>query len=335
MRNWGIPGLSLAIINENQVVYHTVKGFADVENNILVDNKTIFEGASLSKPIFAYFVMKFVEEGVLDLDKPLNEYLPYPDIAHDDRYLKITARMVLSHTTGFPNWRSDYPENDLFLDFESGTSYQYSGEGYQYLAKVLAHIFSTNDRGLETAFQDLIGKPLGLQYTKFIQDDYNLKHKAKPYRNSQRVDEKEFNVEFGAAYSIHSEAIDFSKWLITLINEEGLREDSCNELFKDQALLVDDQMDENDIHPSSWTLGFAKYEFTEGIFYAHGGNNFGYTSAFAINRENKSGVVIFTNADQANDFIQDIFFLLKIIDKLNLMNLPRTIEQNHNEPIRK
>jgi CubicO group peptidase (beta-lactamase class C family) len=69
-----------------------------------VNDQTLFEAASVSKPIFAYFVMRMVEKGLLNLDTPLYKYLPYPDIEHDDRYKLITARMVLNHTTGFPNW---------------------------------------------------------------------------------------------------------------------------------------------------------------------------------------------------------------------------------------
>ncbi|WP_289644215.1 serine hydrolase domain-containing protein [Maribacter aestuarii] len=105
MKVLDVPGVSVAIINDGRVVYHTVKGYADSETKKKVNEKTIFEGASLSKPLFAYFVMGFVEEGKLDLDRPLYEYLPYDDIANDERYKKITARMVLSHTTGLPNWR--------------------------------------------------------------------------------------------------------------------------------------------------------------------------------------------------------------------------------------
>ncbi len=184
-----VPGISLAIINKGEVVYHTVKGYADIENKIEVTNKTIFEGASLSKPLFAYFVMGFVEEGGLDLDKPLYEYLPYDDIANDNRYKKITARMVLSHTTGFPNWRSDYEGNKLFLKFEPGTAFNYSGEGYQYLAKVLAHILDTDDSGLETIYQERIALPLDLKYTKYIQDQQNLENKAKGYKEKEKVEE--------------------------------------------------------------------------------------------------------------------------------------------------
>ena len=136
IRELNIPGISLAVINDGKVIYHKTVGFANLQGNLAVNSNTIFEGASISKPVFAYFVMTFVDDGLLELDTPLYKYLPYPDIAHDERYKKITARMVLSHRTGFPNWREDEEDKRLRLKFDPGTEYYYSGEGYQYLAKV-------------------------------------------------------------------------------------------------------------------------------------------------------------------------------------------------------
>lgn len=104
IKEMNIPGLSLAIINDGQVIYHMVRGYADIEKKSLVDDRTIFEGASSSKPLFAYMVMFLVEDGKLDLDKPLHEYLDYHYHGidkEDDRYKQITERMALSHTTGF------------------------------------------------------------------------------------------------------------------------------------------------------------------------------------------------------------------------------------------
>ena len=123
-----------------------------------MDDRTIFEGASLSKPLFAYMVMFLVEDEKLDLDKPLHEYLDYHYHGidkEDDRYKEITARMVLSHTTGFPNWRPDY---DLIIHFDPGTDFRYSGEGYIFLERVIQSILNTDYKGMEAYFS---GKSCG------------------------------------------------------------------------------------------------------------------------------------------------------------------------------
>ena len=93
MKTLQVPGLSIAIINQGEVVYHRTMGYADLKQNKPVNKRTIFEGASLSKPLFGYFAVGLVEEGLLDLDTPLYQYLPYADIAYDERYKKITARL--------------------------------------------------------------------------------------------------------------------------------------------------------------------------------------------------------------------------------------------------
>ena len=298
-----VPGLSLAIINDGRVIYHVVKGYEDMENKKKVNDKTIFEGASLSKPLFAYFVMGFVEDGILDLDKPLHEYFPYEDIANDERYKRITARMVLSHTTGFPNWRSDFDENKLFIKFTPGTSFEYSGEGYQYLAKVLAHLMDTNDAGLEKLFQDRIAIPLGLKYTKFVQDDYNLRNKAKGYKDGKRVEGGNDPTVFGSAFSIHSEAMDFSKWLVAILAQQGLSKASFSELFKAQVEMpAESEYRKEGI--TDWTLGFAKATFPFGSVYGHGGNNPGFTSLFVLEPDTKWGYIIFTNDDQSQIGLQ-------------------------------
>ena len=180
MEKLKIPGLSVAVINDGKVVYEKTMGYANVEEELPITAETIFEGASLSKSVFAFFVMTYVEEGKLSLDKPLYEYMPYAYSDHDDRYKKITARMVLSHHfPGFPNWRRDEADGKLKIKFEPGTQYLYSGEGYQYLAMVLRKIEGADWNSLETAFQERVAKPLGLG-THGIYSDSLTQKKIRP-----------------------------------------------------------------------------------------------------------------------------------------------------------
>ena len=298
MKEFDVPGMSIAFINDGEVVYHRVMGYAFKEKKIPVTNATIFEGASMSKSVFAYFVMKYVDEGKLDLDKPLYEYLPYEDIAHDERYKKITARMVLSHRTGFPNWREDRSDDQLVINFDPGTDYMYSGEGYMYLSKVLKEIDQTDWEGLEASFQNKVAKPLGMKHTVFIQDDYAKANKAEPYDEkgiwiSPERDWDSINrYQFRAPASIHSEAIDFSKWMIALSNEEGLSKNSFKELY-----TVHSFVDEFNGIKVDYTLGFFKPQIPLTNIYAHGGNNIGFTCSFAIDPEKGWGYVLFTNSE--------------------------------------
>lgn len=310
-----ISGISIAIINNGEVVYHRVKGFSDKEKGILVDDESIFEGASISKSVFAFFVMTFVEDGLLDLDKPLYKYMPYPDIANDERYKKITARMVLSHRSGFPNWRDDYEDKKLFIQFEPGTDYHYSGEGYQYLAKVIKHILNTNWAGLEEEFQKRVAIPFKMEHTKFIKDDYIRQHKVQPYdKNGNWVDKdldawwRSVDSVFVAPTTIHSESIDFSKWMIAMMNEEGLAKTGFEQLFKTHS-----EVGNNGFLKDDYTLGFSKLSIL-GLsnLYQHNGNNTGFSSYFTFDKNKKWGLVFFTNSKFGDPFTLAIIYDLLI-----------------------
>ncbi len=309
MVNHQIPGLSMSIINEGKVVYYKTKGYANIEKLKPVDGQTIFEGASLSKPLFAFFVMCFVEQGKLSLDKPLFEYLPYPDIAQDIKYKEITARMVLSHTSGFPNWRTDYPSKELFLKFKPGTGFEYSGEGYQYLAEVLAHIENTDAFGLEKLFNETVARPFGMINTQFMQTKQILKRKATPYKNSSPLIWSKANQDFGAAYSVHSEALDFSKWVIAILNESLLSAQTYAMYFSPQNVDIPADHQSRAFGLFDWTLGFSLFKIPDNFYY-HGGNNYGFTSMVGLDREKKWAVVLFTNADQVTQFQIDLFMFL-------------------------
>ena len=306
MKDLNVPGLAVAVINNGRVVHHKKMGYANVEQQLPVTDETIFEGASLSKSMFAFFVMKYVEEGKLDLDKPLWEYFPYEDIAYDDRYKKITARMVLSHRSGFPNWRRDEEDGKLKIKFEPGTDYLYSGEGYQYLAMVLRKIEGVDWNGLEAAYQTKVAGPIGMEHTVFIQTPYTRKHKAEAYNEKGKRVALVEKSEFGAAYSIHSEPIDFSKWMIAMMNKEQLSKESYAELLKPHATVPSDLFD------VSYCLGFSKPDFPiirEDI-YLHTGNNTGFTCWYALDPEKDWGFVLFTNSQFGEDLGENLFFYL-------------------------
>jgi CubicO group peptidase (beta-lactamase class C family) len=293
-----VPGASLAVIDDGKIVYHRTLGWADPQANRPVSKRTVFEAASLSKPLFAYFAMSFVEEGKLDLDRPLWEYLEDKDLAHDPRARKITARMVLSHTSGLPNWRSETPQKTLSLSFEPGTGYAYSGEGYQYLARVLAKIAGTDDAGLEAIFQQRVARPLGMRRAYFVRDPKRRVEKARPHKDGRPMSETAPIAEFGAAYSLETEAVDYARWVIALLDGKGLSAQSYASYFAPQQVRLPDNEPMRAFGLSDWALGFSMYETPAGRLYAHGGNNEGFTSLVVLSRERRWGLVLFTNADQ-------------------------------------
>ena len=136
MERLEIPGLSIAVLDQGRVTYHRTIGVKNAQSGRKVDKRTTFESASITKAVFAYFVMRMVDEGVLDLDTPLYTYLPNYDLDHDPRYKQITARMILTHQTGLPNWRYVNKGQYLDLKFDPGSQFSYSGEGFEYLGQI-------------------------------------------------------------------------------------------------------------------------------------------------------------------------------------------------------
>jgi CubicO group peptidase (beta-lactamase class C family) len=111
----------------------------------------------MGKPVFACLVLKMAQEGKIDLDRPLNQYL------QDDAFTgpfgdRVTARHVLSHSTGLNNWRSGKGQK-LTPNFEPGSKFRYSGEGFYHLQRVVEHISNV---GFESLVQERIFQPLDL-----------------------------------------------------------------------------------------------------------------------------------------------------------------------------
>src|SRR5688572_20662951 len=138
MQKLRVPGVSIAIVRDAQVAWAKSFGVRDESTAVPVDAGTIFSAQSMSKPVFAYRVMKLCEQGVLDLDAPLTNYTSDVFVKDDPQLKEITARRVLSHTSGLPNWRSK--ETPLKINFTPGKKWQYSGEGYHYLQSVVTRL---------------------------------------------------------------------------------------------------------------------------------------------------------------------------------------------------
>ncbi len=175
MRWAGVPGASLATLSATSIDSASF-GLRDVAARLPVTQATLFEAASLSKPVFAYAVLGLVHAGHLDLERPLDSYLPSPYPIDDSRGSQITARQVLTHTSGLPNWRPG-DKGPLKLQFTPGSQYLYSGEGYFFLQTVVEHITSTSTEEFMRATLD----ELGMEASSYIWRASDLANCALPY----------------------------------------------------------------------------------------------------------------------------------------------------------
>lgn len=154
------PGLGVAMVENGTVSWEMGFGFRNIDTQEPVDTRTLFQAASLSKPIFAYVVLKAIENGELSFDDPLTRYVRPADLDPGPWSDQITVRDVLQHTAGLPNWRDD--ENGpqpLVPSYEPGTDTSYSGEAFFWLQKCMEKI---TGKGLNTLMKDRLFDPSGL-----------------------------------------------------------------------------------------------------------------------------------------------------------------------------
>lgn len=316
MLSFGMPGLSIAVISDGYIIYHRAKGVANVDTAKVVDNNSIFEAASLSKPVFAYLTLRLVDKGVLDIDKPLHEYLPMEELEYDSRYHKITARMVLAHTTGFPNWRWFDPapaernidRGTMYMKRDPGT-FGYSGEGYNYLALVIAHLTNHDLTTLDALFQEEVATPLGMTNSSFIKTEFIGEHKVTGHLNGKTSDEgwprsfpEDTPQTFGAAGRLHTNALEYARFMVALMNGEGLSPELSEQMLKEQALIPEGSETRKLTGQTAWGLGIAIEPTPYGLRYEHGGNNGGFQSGMMFFKDKKLGYVFMTNSDRGDDF---------------------------------
>ncbi|HEV2370411.1 MAG TPA: GNAT family N-acetyltransferase, partial [Acidimicrobiales bacterium] len=270
----GVPGAAVGVIDPDGSTRIVTAGRRN--NARPVDDKTVFAAASLTKPVFAAGVMALVDAGVLDLDRPLSEYGTEPDLPDDQRAASITARMVLSHTTGFPNWRDDKP---LFLRWPPGARWGYSGEGYAYLQRVVEHVTGiTLDRFLAEA---VLG-PLGMTQSSLRWEDVNDPQIAVGHTVTQQARPR-FRPprEKAAAGGLFTTAPDYLRFLTHSLTHEVRS-------FEPQARITE---------ALAWGLGWGIEESTDGRAIWQWGNDAGYKNFVMGRPAERTGVVVFTNGD--------------------------------------
>ena len=199
-----VPGLAMAFFSGGEQVCAETLGIADSVRNLPVSMGTHFEAASLTKPVFAYLVLRLVEAGVLRLDAPLCESLPGSLPTEDPRFAQATAAHVLSHGTGLPNWGAA----PLPLAFAPGQGFRYSGTGYACLQTVVEH---RTGRRLDDLLQTELFGPLGMEdaaiadYPKFlaqILSETGFASRVRAVRNPAG-----HGVEWGLGWGLYQEVL--------------------------------------------------------------------------------------------------------------------------------
>ncbi|MGL1888476.1 MAG: serine hydrolase [Reichenbachiella sp.] len=286
-----IPILGLGIIENGKL--SQIQVYGDIKPNQKAPYNTIFNVASLTKPITAIVALKLVSLGKWDLDQPINEYWVDPDIKNDSRIKLLTTRHILSHQTGFPNWR----DGELEFMFTPGAQYQYSGEGFEYLRKALENKF---DKRLNQLASELIFEPLNMLDSKYFWDEKTDESRvALGFDKDGNIYETPKGKTENAADDLLTTIRDYGTFLISVMNGQGLSDKVFEEMQSNQVAS------KNGKH---FGLGFEKYDFKDGNYaLSHGGSDKGVQTIVFIFPKTKQGVLIFTNVDDGYKVFEKIF----------------------------
>ena len=307
MKEGDVPGVSLAVIRDGRVAWHGAFGVKDSATGAPIRDDTIFEAASLSKPVFAYLVLKLVDAGRLDLDSPLQRFLP-GDYVEDPRLPQITARRVLSHTAGFPNWR---PRGQhLKIELPPGERFSYSGEGFVYLQKAVE---SATGQTLEALARRLVFKPLEMTDSSYSWQERFEGHKATGHDAVGTPRPLQRPAEATSAASLHTTALDYARFVIAVLKGTGLKKTTAAQMLTPQ-IFVDETctgcVGKKAGPPSreiAWGLGVGLEKTEDGISFWHWGDNgSGFHCYMAGSPRQRTGIVVFTNGLDGHGIIPDI-----------------------------
>ena len=326
MAKAGVSGLGISVYNNNEAIFSQTFGLANVPEHIGLTPSQVMYGASFSKAVFAYIVMQLVQEQVFNLDTPLVKYLTKPlpeyqipgwkrgyhDIRDDLRYEKITARMCLDHTTGFPNWRWFEPDKKLKIKFDPGTRYSYSGEGMYLLQFVIEQI---THKDYETIAQERVFIPLKMTQTSYVWHDSYTDHLVLGHNKEGKPYDFMRWKEAGCAGTLCTSLDDYTKFFSVLMKHKKLSDDTFLQMTSPQIrirsvkqfgpLAIKDSTLNDNIR-LSYGLGLGIFQTPYGRAFFKEGHDDGWGHYSVAYPEKKIGVIIMTNSDTGESIFKEL-----------------------------
>ncbi|HXW89220.1 MAG TPA: serine hydrolase, partial [Terriglobales bacterium] len=315
-----VTGTGIAILNNEKITYLKAYGFRDKEKNFPLTVDSVMSAASFTKVAFAYLVMQLVDEGLLNLDKPVYQYLPkplleypnYADLANDPRYKQITARMLLDHTSGFANWRGYEDDHKLRIHFTPGTRFAYSGEGIVLLQLVVETI---TQKPLEELMQQQVFRPLGMHRTGMVWSDKFESDYANGYDEYGRSLGPQRRTTADAAGSMQTTVSDFARFMKAVMAGTGLRPETRQQMLSSQIAITskhgfptlsEETTDQNKAIHLSYGLGWGLYWTPNGEAFFKEGHDVGWRNYSVCFDRSKTGIVIMTNSGNGEGIFKDL-----------------------------
>ena len=320
MKEGNVTGVAIAVFHDGKISYLKAYGQSDTEKGLPLTPDTVLAAASLSKAAFATVVMQLVQKGVLDLDLPIQRYLPkplpeyekYADLKGDDRYKKLTLRILLDHTSGFANWRWFEDDHKLKIHFEPGTRYAYSGEGIQ-LAQLVVE--TVTGKSLTALMEENLFGPLGMTRTSMVWEPRFESDFANGYDERGHSLGPQKRSKPGAAGSMQTTLHDYATFLSAVMRNQVLTPKTSAEMFKPQVKihsthqfpsLAPETTTAHDAIKLSAGLGWGLYSSPYGDAFFKGGYDDGWRHQ-GLSFRNGDGLLIMTNSSNGDGIFRPVF----------------------------
>ena len=315
-----VTGAGIAVFHNGKLELLKAYGLRDKEKNLPLTVDSVMSAASFSKVAFAYLAMELVEEGKLDLDEPVYQYMPkplpeypkYADLAGDARYKRITARMLFSHTSGFANWRWMEEDRKLRIHFEPGSRFAYSGEGIALLQLVAETI---TKKPLDELMQQQVFEPMGMTRTSMVWQDRFEGDYANGYDEYGRSLGPLKWKRPGAAGSMLTTISDFARFLRVVMDGGSLKGKTREQMLSPQIAIMskhefpslnDETTDDNKSIRLSYGLAWGLYWTPYGKVFFKEGHDDGWRNYAVCFDKQKSGLVIMTNSGNGEGIFKEV-----------------------------
>ncbi|MEQ6123695.1 serine hydrolase domain-containing protein [Pseudotenacibaculum sp. MALMAid0570] len=318
MEHYKVPGVSIAVVENGKIKWAKGYGYANTKDSTKVNTETLFQAGSISKPVAALSVLKLVEEGSVDLDKDVNQYLKGWQIPENEftQNEKVTLKRLLTHTAGmtvhgFPGYqqKDSFPTiidvldgkgntPKIFVNTTPGSIWRYSGGGYTVMEKVVEDV---SGMPLEEYMAKNILSPIGMKnstYQQPISQSFQNNISAAYYGNGSLIKGLWHNYPEQAAAGLWTTPSDLALYCMEI--QEILKGKSDGILSKE---TVEKMLTK---HKNNWGLGPSLYHEKDSLVFGHGGKNAGFTNNMVAYAHLGNAVIVMTNADNGGQLAREI-----------------------------
>lgn len=305
-----VPSVAVAYIEDRKVAWTEVYG--EQSPGVAATGNTLYNMASLTKPVTAETVLRLASAGKLSLDESMSPFWLDPDIKDDPRSKLLTPRMCLSHQTGFANWRR-MTDGVLKIRWEPGTQTGYSGEGYNYVGRFTEKKLA---KPFDALAQEMVFDPIGLKDTSYTAKEWYAGRLAVPRGPKGEKPIDPVVTTWNGADLLRTTIGDYAKFVVSVMHDEGL----TKEIAAERATSTRDMVKPEDLNkvckragevePCAITAGMGlgwEVETVNGVkILNHDGSDWGVKTFAMFVPSQGIGIIVFTNGENGREVIRKV-----------------------------